>query len=84
MLPDIKQGTIYRISLTDGEIKSLDIANIGKPLGVAYYEEEETMYWSDANVGIKAATLSGQNERVILTVGKVYDRRCVIERVFTK
>lgn len=80
LVSDIDEDSIYRISLSDDELKSLGINSIGRPIGLTYNEEKKKIYWSDANIGIKTATLSGESAGIVLIVSKL----CFIINLFKR
>ncbi|KAL5022573.1 hypothetical protein ScPMuIL_001728 [Solemya velum] len=79
LVSDIDEDSIYRISLSDDELKSLGINSIGRPIGLTYNEEKKKIYWSDANIGIKTATLSGESAGIVLIVNSYTVMRIAVD-----
>lgn len=48
LLPDVTHDKIYQVSLSNGELRALDIPDIDVPVSIIYDKPTKKLYWTNA------------------------------------
>lgn len=80
LIPDVTHDKIYQVSLSDGELRALDIPDVDVPVSVIYDKPTAQIYWTNAlRTEIRASKLKSTTSNLIydtssvLPVGLAFD-----------